>query len=90
MRGRPLLEGPLAVRVIAMMPVPASWTNRAKDAALAGLTFPAKKPDADNILKILDALNETVWEDDAQIVCALVVKKYAENPGLIVDIYKLD
>ena len=90
MRGRPLLEGPLAVRVFAMMPVPASWSNKARDAALSGLTFPAKKPDADNILKMLDALNETVWKDDAQIVRSLVVKEYAEQPGLIVEVFKLD
>ena len=89
MRGRPVLEGALAVRVFAMMPVPASWSNKARDAALSGLTFPAKKPDADNILKMLDALNGIVFVDDAQIVRSLIIKEYAESPGLIVEIYLL-
>lgn len=89
MRGRPLLEGPLAVRVFAMMPIPKSWSNKDRDAALAGLIAPAKKPDADNVLKNLDALNQTVWVDDAQIVRALIVKEYAEQPGLIVEVFPL-
>lgn len=100
MRGRPPLEGPLAVRVFAMMPIPKSWPNKRRDAALAGMVFPTGKPDADNILKMLDALNTKadrsgepgfrgVWLDDAQIVRSLVVKEYGEHPGLIVEVYQL-
>jgi Holliday junction resolvase RusA-like endonuclease len=91
MRGRPLLEGPLAVRLFAMMPVPQSWPNKRRDAALTGLIFHTSTPDGDNIFKLVaDGLNGAVYVDDKQIVRHAVFKEYAENPGLIVEVYKLD
>lgn len=90
MRGRPLLDGPLAVRLFAMMAVPKSWPNKKRDAALSGLLFHTSTPDGDNIFKLAaDALNGIVWTDDKQIVRHVVWKEYAENPGLILEIYKL-
>lgn len=88
MRGRLPLEGPLAVRIFAMVPIPISWPAARRDAALVGTIKPIGKPDWDNYAKIAgDALNETVWKDDSQIVTALTVKEYAENPGLIVEVF---
>ena len=53
MRRRKPLDGPLEVSMQFWMPVPASWTNKKRDAA-AG-TFHAKKPDVDNLAKaVLD------------------------------------
>ena len=47
---------------------------------LNGGAFPVRKPDADNIAKIiLDALNGTAYHDDAQIVQLSVRKQYAEK-----------
>lgn len=90
MKGRPPFKGPLAVRVFAMMTIPRSWPNRERDAALAGTKFPTTKPDGDNVLKVvLDSFNELVWVDDTQVVRSLIVKEYAENPGLIVEVYGL-
>lgn len=76
MGGRALFEGALRVTLIAYFPIPASWTKRRKAAAQLGEEFPTSKPDGDNILKLCDALNQIVWRDDAQIVDALVMKRF--------------
>lgn len=86
MGDRAPLEGPLKVCVFAAFPVPASWSKKKQAAALAGLIRPTTKPDADNLMKVLDALNQVVWRDDSQIVDGFVRKLYSETPGLIVTI----
>jgi len=89
MRSSPPLEGPLVVRVIAGMAVPASWSRKKRDAALAGTVRPTGKPDWDNFAKMLDAFNEIVWKDDAQVVEGSVAKVYVENPSLRVEVRPL-
>lgn len=90
MRSKPPYEGALAVRFFAMVPVPASWSHKARDAALSGSVHPASRPDWDNYGKLCsDALNAIVWKDDSQIVRALVVKEYAERPGYIIEVFVL-
>lgn len=86
MRGKPPLAGPLCVTVTASFPVPTSWSQRQRTAAYAGTVLPTKKPDPDNILKIIDALNTIVWGDDSQIVDARVVKVYAVEPSLRIEV----
>ena len=44
---------------------------------------PTRRPDADDHLKILDALNGICWKDDAQIVDARIIKVQAENFPLL-------
>lgn len=90
MNGRPPIEGPLCVEVIAAFPVGASWSRRKKEAALVGALRPTGKPDADNLLKALDALNQIVFRDDAQIVEASVSKTYSDVPGLSVIVTPLE
>lgn len=85
MRARSPLEGPLAVCVVARMPVPSSWSNKKRDAALAGVVRPTGRPDLDNLVKApLDAFNGIVWRDDAQVVECSVSKFYSETPSLSV------
>ena len=84
MRDKPMLEGPLSVTVTAFMPIPSSWSLGKKMLAGAGQWHAATKPDADNILKTLDAFNGIVWKDDAQIVHAVVIKRYSSSPALVV------
>lgn len=87
MRGEPPLEGPLRVKVTAFLTVPASWSNKKRDAALAGTVCAISRPDADNYQKAAwDALNSIVWLDDSQIVDAHMVKIYDENPRLKIEI----
>lgn len=90
MKGRKPLEGPLAVRIFVMLPVPKSWSNKQRDAALTGMTRPISRGDFDNYAKaVCDSLNKIVYLDDSQIVTALIVKEYAERPGIIAEIFEL-
>lgn len=86
---RALLQGPLHVRCLAAFPIMPSWTKRKKEAARIGDELPTKKPDADNILKMLDALNGVVWNDDCQIVKAEIEKYYAEQPLFRIEVSEM-
>ena len=76
------LDGPLEVDMRIVFPITTSWPKRRQLAARSGAERPTKKPDADNLLKTLDALNMVVWLDDAQIVRATVEKFYGDKPGM--------
>lgn len=83
MKGRPPMDGPLAVTVLALMAIPESWTQKRIGLALAGKELPTGKPDTDNCVKAaLDACNRIVWGDDAQIVDLAAYKRYATKPLL--------
>lgn len=87
MKGRKPMDGPLCVTVMAFMGVPPSWSNRKRDAALAGIIRPTGTPDWDNIGKLCtDAMNGIVFRDDSQIVDCRVVKAYDENPRIRIGI----
>lgn len=75
--GTPRVPGPLAVRVVFVMPVPRSKSARWRADALAGRVMPTGRPDADNLSKLAcDALNGIAWADDAEVVDMGVVKIY--------------
>ena len=89
MRGRSPLLVALQVTVKAYMSVPRSWSKRQQARALDGVIRPTTRPDADNILKMLDALNRIVWRDDAQIVCLELSKHYSERPRTLIEVIPL-
>jgi Holliday junction resolvase RusA-like endonuclease len=82
MNGRPLMTGPIELQVGIYLSIPASKSRKWKADALAGLIFPTKKPDWDNVSKMTDALNCVVFVDDSQIVDAIVKKRYSDLPRL--------
>ena len=86
MAGRDLLVGPLSVTVNAYLEVPTSRSKKWRAEALGGNLRPLVKPDADNIAKLLDALNKIVWLDDAQIVGLHVFKHYSDRPRIEISI----
>lgn len=90
MNGRPLLEGPLKVHVIAAMSIQASKPKKWRSDAAAGLIRPTKKPDLDNLAKVLDSCNLIVWGDDAQIVDLKVEKIYSEQPSFTARVWTLN
>lgn len=90
MRGRPLLEGPLSVSIVALMPIAKSKPKKWREAALAGEIKHTKKPDWDNIGKMIDALNMIVWVDDAQIFIGSVSKYYSTKPMLAIRVEKVE
>ena len=81
---RPLLSGAIAVAVWSYRVVPASFSKRKRELALADQLRPTTKPDWDNYAKICDALNGIVWVDDALVVKGFVEKLYAEKPCLVI------
>lgn len=59
--------------------VPKGFPGPKRYLAEIGLIRPTTKPDSSNYLKIFeDALNQTIWKDDSQIVMATVCKYYGE------------
>ncbi|KAA9151000.1 RusA family crossover junction endodeoxyribonuclease [Delftia sp. BR1] len=87
MGGRPLLGGAMDVHLFIKFQVPASWSLKKQQQALAGEILPMTKPDIDNIEKaIYDAINGVVWKDDVQVVDVVKTKRYAAAPGVVVTI----
>lgn len=73
------LEGPLAVVIDAYYSIPKSVSKKKSKQMMEDAIMPEKKPDCDNIAKvILDALNKIAYKDDAQVV-DLTVHKHYEN-----------
>lgn len=85
---------PIAITIVAFFEVPKACYRFSKKLnqkvltkegtkMLAGEILPTKKPDLDNISKIVcDAVTQQgeVWDDDSQIVCSLLLKKYSNKP----------
>lgn len=85
MKATPPRLGALSVRIEAGMPIPASWSQKKRHAALSGDLAPTGKPDFDNIAKAVgDSLNKIVWHDDSQIIVCAFRKFYSAEPGLTV------
>lgn len=71
------LEGAINATIIAYYKIPKSYSKKRIRGILEGLEQPIKKPDADNIAKIiLDSLNDIAFHDDSQIVKLTVIKRW--------------
>ena len=80
----------LGIRIEAYFAIPKSKSKREQRDMEIGVIKATKKPDADNILKVIaDALNHMAYRDDSQIVYAEVSKKYAKTPRTQVLIWEL-
>jgi len=78
-----LYEGTLRVEIATFHEVPASYSKKRAAACLSGLERPTKKPDIDNIEKlVLDALNKKAWADDTQVVEIETKKHYISETGV--------
>lgn len=77
---------PVCLTMTVRFAVPTTWSRKKTIAALLGHVRPTVKPDADNTLKLTDALNGIVWRDDKQVVDARVRKVYAEIPGVAIEV----
>lgn len=74
------LEGPIRAEINIYYKVPKSYTKKRVQAIREGLEYPCKKPDADNVAKIiLDSLNKIAFDDDSQIVELIVNKLWTEE-----------
>lgn len=74
----------VSVSVSAFFPIPKSYSKKKREDCLERILRPDKKPDIDNILKVvLDALNKVAYEDDKQVVEAIGRKYYTEGDGYL-------
>lgn len=88
--GRPMLDGPVALRLVLHCQVPASWSGKKQRQALAGEHMPTTKPDVDNVLKaVCDGCNGVLWRDDVQVVELTLSKRYAATPCVRVEAWPL-
>lgn len=88
--GQVMLEGELVVNIKAYFSIPKSTTKKKRELMQVEEIRPTKKPDIDNLFKIVtDALNDLAYKDDSQIVTGTVEKYYSENPRVEVEISKL-
>jgi crossover junction endodeoxyribonuclease RusA len=82
--GGPLYCGPVQVDLCFWLPKPKSLPKRRP-------CSPTKKPDLDKLIRsVLDALTGVVWNDDAQVVCLVCSKHYADRPGCRAVVMLLD
>lgn len=82
-----VLEGRASVSILALFQVPKSTSKKNYEKMLNKQISPTKKPDIDNIAKIvLDALNKLAYKDDTQVVDLNIAKAYADRERLIIKI----
>lgn len=82
-----VLEGRASVSILALFQVPKSTSKKNSEKMLNKQISPTKKPDIDNIAKIvLDALNKLAYKDDTQVVDLNIAKAYADRECLIIKI----
>lgn len=91
-KSEPFQEGvPLVVTITAYFAPPKSTPKKRLMDMILGLLKPTKKPDWDNIGKIIcDSLNGIAWHDDSQITAAHVYKRYRKDAEVEVWISKED
>lgn len=71
----------------AYFTIPSSTSKKKRCDMIQEFVRPIKKPDLDNIAKIiLDSLNGIAYYDDSQIVKLTVEKYYSENPRVEVEL----
>lgn len=81
------IETKVKVEMVAYFSIPKSTSKKREAEMLAGNISPTKKPDIDNITKIiLDAMNKFAYLDDTQVTQCTVIKKYAAIPKVVVTI----
>ena len=82
---------PVRVTIKAFCKPPKGKSKKVVEDMLNGRILPTKKPDADNVAKIiLDGLNKVAWDDDTQVVDMMVTKRYSEDPMVAVIIEAID
>ena len=77
---------PICLKVRFYMPIPSSLSKPKKKTLLSDF-YHLKRPDVDNLLKLVcDALNGVAWKDDSDIASTFAVKGYSEVPRTEIEI----
>jgi len=84
------MDGIFAVDIEASFGIPKSWPKNRVQFAIGTeqpVVRPTKKPDVDNIAKVVcDSLNGIAYRDDSSIVTLRVKKMFSQNPRVTVRI----
>lgn len=81
------IESRVKVTIIAYFGIPKSTSKKKAAEMIAGNISPTKKPDADNIIKIvLDAMNNFAFKDDTQVTKLEIEKKYDSTPRIYIKV----
>lgn len=80
----------LDIRIFAYYGIPKNTSKKKRKLMLNGEIRPTKKPDFDNIAKIIcDSLNGIAYQDDKLIVDGMFRKFYSEQPRVEVKILQI-
>ena len=81
------LENRVSVTINAYFKIPKATTKKDKALIEEGKLSPTKKPDIDNVVKIvLDALNKMAFKDDNQITKLQVEKFYGQEEKIYIKV----
>lgn len=81
------IESKVKVTIIAYFGIPKSTSKKKAAEMIVGNISPTKKPDADNIIKIvLDAMNNFAFKDDTQVTKLEIEKKYDNTPRIYIKV----
>ena len=81
------IETRVKVTIIAYFGIPKSTSKKKEAEMLQENISPTKKPDADNIIKIvLDAMNKFAFNDDTQVTKLEIEKEYDKAPRIYIKI----
>ncbi|MCC0689980.1 MULTISPECIES: RusA family crossover junction endodeoxyribonuclease [unclassified Clostridioides] len=74
-------EGYIKMTLRCYYSIAKSNSKKVKEQKRNNVLRPSKKPDIDNVIKIMaDALNEIAYKDDTQIVEVVASKYYSDKP----------
>lgn len=86
--GWEVTDKPVRVEIQANLLIPTSASKKKQEQMANGEIRPTKKPDVDNIYKLVtDAMSGLVYLDDKQVWQAVVQKQYAYKPEVFVKVY---
>lgn len=88
--GKVKLDNAIEVNITGVFRVPKSTSKKMKKEMLEGNIKHTKKPDCDNMGKIiLDGLNKVAYDDDSQICKLNIEKMYGEKPMVKVNLKEI-
>lgn len=89
-KGKPLIIGPVHVKLTFVFQVPQRWPKAKRQLAATGGVPHVSVPDADNLMKLIgDSLSGIVLRDDRQITSAEIRKLYGNKALTEIELYEL-
>ena len=87
---KPIL-GLIEASITAVFPIPKSYSKKKTEELLNGHSNYDKKPDCDNLAKIiLDSLNGIAYKDDSQVTVLHITKEYGAQPKVIIQLKEIE